>query len=235
MNQLTNRLKAIALEINQGETMADIGTDHGFLPLFLWQSGKCPKVIMTDVSQGSLQKAIDNCEKEQPGKLFDCRLGDGLQVVGRGEVDTVVIAGMGGILISEIMGEDLEKTKTFPKFILQPRSAIGELRHWLFHHGFSIEDESLVREGKFICEILTVLPKPERVVDFSLAGEKRSSICWEVPEHFRQWDDDLTQDYLERKLRREELILTAMKNSEKTDKSQTRRNIQYLKGLLGRE
>lgn len=146
MNQLTNRLKAIALEINQGETMADIGTDHGFLPLFLWQSGKCPKVIMTDVSQGSLQKAIDNCEKEQPGKLFDCRLGDGLQVVGRGEVDTVVIAGMGGILISEIMGEDLEKTKTFPKFILQPRSAIGELRHWLFHHGFSIEDESLVRK-----------------------------------------------------------------------------------------
>lgn len=232
MNELSNRLKAIALEINHGETMADIGTDHGFLPLFLWQMGICPKVILTDVSQGSLEKAMENCEKQQPGKLFDCRLGDGLQVLGAGEVDAVVIAGMGGILIAEIMGEDMAKTKSFGKFILQPRSAVGELRHWLFHNGFSVTGESLVREGKFICEILTVEPKPEKVVELALAGEKRNSIRWEVPRHYGDWDDDLTKEYLERKLKREEMILTAMKNSEKTDKSRTRRNIVYLQGLL---
>lgn len=233
MNQLTDRLKAIALEINHGETMADIGTDHGFLPLFLWQTGISPKVILTDVSRGSLNKAIKNCERIQPGVVFDCRLGNGLEVLGEGEVDVVVIAGMGGILISEIMGRDIAKTGTMGRFVLQPRSAVGELRHWLFHNGFTIVAESLVREGKFICEILTVEPGPEKVVDFALIREERNSIRWEVPEHYRGKDDDLTRDYLERKLKREEMIFAAMKNSKNTDKNQIEKNIAYLRSLLG--
>ena len=118
MIKLTSRLKTIADEIEKGETMADIGTDHGFLPVFLWEKGICPKVVMTDVSSGSLAKARLNCQTLHPEADFDLRLGSGLEVLEPGEVDAVVIAGMGGILMTEILGADIEKAWSFKKIIL---------------------------------------------------------------------------------------------------------------------
>ena len=80
--------------------MADIGTDHGFLPVYLWEAGISPHVIMADISRGSLDKARDNCEMLHPGQDFDLRLGSGIEVLADGEVDAVAIAGMGGILMT---------------------------------------------------------------------------------------------------------------------------------------
>ncbi|MEG0157415.1 MAG: class I SAM-dependent methyltransferase, partial [Anaerovoracaceae bacterium] len=191
-----------------------------------------PKVIMADVSAGSLKKAEENCKEAYPEEQFDLRLGNGLEVLEPGEVDTIVIAGMGGVLMTEILGAELSKTKSFRKFILQPRSAVGELRHWLFHQGFSIIGECLVREGKFICEILTVVPEPEVVLDFSLAKEPAESIRWELPSWHKGQQDDLTRDYLNRKLLREEKILNAMNNSEIADPTPIEKNILYIKQLL---
>ena len=119
MIKLTPRLKTIAEEIEKGETMADIGTDHGFLPIYLWEAGLCPKVIMTDISRGSLSKADENCRSLHPETEFDLRLGSGLEVLSCGEVDSVVIAGMGGILMTEILGADVQKAWSFRKLILQ--------------------------------------------------------------------------------------------------------------------
>ena len=107
MTKLTPRLNLIANEILPGETMADIGTDHGFLPLYLWEQKICPKVIMADISKGSLQKARDNCKTAYPDVDFDLRLGSGIEVLETGEVDVVAIAGMGGLLMTEILGVDL--------------------------------------------------------------------------------------------------------------------------------
>lgn len=78
MVNLTPRLLALASEIKEGETMADIGTDHGFLPAFLWEKSICPHVIMADVSPGSLEKAKNNCSQRfSETTQFDFRLGDG--------------------------------------------------------------------------------------------------------------------------------------------------------------
>lgn len=107
--KLSDRLQLIADEINIGETMADIGTDHGFLPLYLLDSGKCPHVIMADISPGSLKKAEENCQLYDKTREYDLRLGNGIDVLADGEVDVVAIAGMGGLLICDILGWNLKK------------------------------------------------------------------------------------------------------------------------------
>ncbi|MBR5230415.1 MAG: tRNA (adenine(22)-N(1))-methyltransferase TrmK, partial [Firmicutes bacterium] len=81
MVKLTPRLQKIANEIKAGETMADIGTDHGFLPIYLWEEGISPNVIMADISRGSLDKARDNCRMLHPEQEFDLRLGSGIEVL----------------------------------------------------------------------------------------------------------------------------------------------------------
>jgi len=208
MVRLSERLKLIADEIIEGETMADIGTDHGFLPIYLWETGKCPHVIMTDVSRGSLDKALADCGVEHPDEKFDLRLGDGLKVIGQGEVDDIVIAGMGGLLIGDIIEDDLTKSRSYKRFILQPRNNIGRLRNRLRTLGFMVTRESLVREGRFIWEILTVEPDPVN------QGEVREySACDDFPDTLAEFRNPLTAEYLEKKLALEEKILGNIRNN----------------------
>lgn len=138
--------------------MADIGTDHGFLPIYLIENDISPSVIMTDVSRPSLMKGSDNLDMlGADRKRADFRVGDGISVLDSGETDVVVIAGMGGMLIRDIMSVDMEHTCSFRKYILQPRTRQGHLRKWLLENGFTIIHEDLVEEGRFIPEIITAL------------------------------------------------------------------------------
>ncbi len=161
MNRLSDRLQLIANRINEGETMADIGTDHGFLPIYLRNSGKSPKVIMADVSTPSLEKGRKNAHMMVRDMSMlddiDFRVGDGLAVLDHGEVDAVVIAGMGGKLIRDIMAADMSLTKTIKKFIMQPRIGQGHLRKWLIENGFVIIAEDVVIEGDYMPEIITAV------------------------------------------------------------------------------
>ncbi|MCI2061172.1 MAG: class I SAM-dependent methyltransferase [Eubacteriaceae bacterium] len=263
MVELTNRLKTMALEIYSGETMADIGTDHGFLPIFLKQCGMCPKVILTDLSEGSLQKARDNAAAAAPDLEFDFRLGSGLEVIGEEEVDDIVIAGMGSELMIDMFEKDLHKTKTFKKFILQPRSKTGVLRHWLDSNGFAIAQESLVEEGPRICVIITAVPLvyegedkegaertassygeitavPEEITEgFSepvrLKEEPADSVKWDMPYWTQDSEDELTEEYIRRKLAQENTRLAGLSQGRVVDAAEfekVRNGIRYLKELL---
>ena len=233
MVKLTPRLQIIANEIKAGETMADIGTDHGFLPIYLWEAGICPHVIMADISRGSLDKARDNCQMLHPEQEFDLRLGSGIEVLGNGEVDAVAIAGMGGILMTEILGVDLAKAHSFRRLILQPRNHVGKLRYWLLNNGFKIVNEQLVREGKFICEILTVEP-----IEVAVSmNQDEDDIEYEFPHSLIRFRNDLTEEYLQRKLALEMRILESMAMGSQTTDAQMKRQkyrIEYLQYLLGR-
>ncbi|MBR4861505.1 MAG: SAM-dependent methyltransferase [Firmicutes bacterium] len=230
MIQLTPRLAAIANEIEKGETMADIGTDHGFLPVALWEQGVCPKVILADVNQGPLDRAKSNGAESHPGVEFDCRLGDGLKVIEPGEVDVIVIAGMGGTLMTEILGEDIEKTWSYKKLVLQPRKDIGELRHWIYNNCMSISNEKLVREGRYIWPILTVVPI-EKACLGDLGPER---IEWEYPRRLLDFLNPLTEEYLGMKLKLEEEILENMEKGEQTGPAmQNQKNrVRYIKELI---
>ena len=246
MMTLSDRLALIASKIQKGETMADIGTDHGFLPLYLFDSGISPRVIMTDISRASLGKAIQNtCEYYSchddthlpEGICF--RTGDGLAVLDDGEVDAVVMAGIGGRLMCDILAADPEKSMSFSKLILQPRKHPGYIRRYLYENGFVITDESLVREGKFICEIITAQQYEETFftsgktdIIIEMMKYPPDSIVWEAPLWYRGSDSSLGREYIDRKLKREQLILESKGSGKNDDTAATKSNIIYLKDLL---
>ena len=204
MIKLSQRLQLIFDMIEEGETMADIGTDHGFLPMALWESGKCRQVILSDVNSGPLEKARENMEKAGIPMEMDMRMGDGLDTILPGEVTTVVIAGMGGVLMTEILGADMEKTRSFGKIILQPRNGQDKLRYWLAAHGFRIEKERLVMEKGNICEILLVIPNQNTVpTDLLPQGHN----YYRMPDPQKVPDHELMIMLLHKMIRKEEKII----------------------------
>lgn len=200
MLKLSDRLQKIANFISPGETVADIGTDHGFLPIALWESGKSPHVILSDINEGPLEKARENIEKYFPEKVFDLRIGSGIRTISQGEVDVIVIAGMGGLLIADILADDLTKTKSYQKLILQPRNAQNKLRAWLMKNGFAIADETLVKEGKYICEIIVAVPEEN-----SLKMDE-DSIDFEISPILFEKKDPLLVEFIENKIRIESKV-----------------------------
>lgn len=233
MMQLTNRLQTIANELSPSESCADIGTDHGYLPLYLYEENPERKIIFSDVSEGSLNKAAENCKTAYPDVDFDLRLGSGLRVLEPGEVDSVVMAGMGGNLMAELILDDVEKSWTYKKFILQPRSHIGRIRFHLLYNSFSIINEQLVREGGFIWPIITAVPKeiaiPSKVDE--------DDIEFEYPRSLLDFRNDLTGEYLDNALQIETQKYEGMQKSDKLTARQRIRQeyrIQYL-GILIKE
>lgn len=147
---ISKRLNKISSHI-KGKRMADIGTDHGLVPIFLIENKIVDYAIAADISKPSLQKAID-LAKEKNIEL-DARLGDGMEVLKTEDgIETVVIAGMGGVLIGEILSAS-EISKNV-RLILQPMQGSKELRKYLFENGYEIVDEDVVFEDDRYFEII---------------------------------------------------------------------------------
>lgn len=151
---LTPRLECIVSHV-KAETAADIGTDHAYVPIELIRSGRAKKVIAADVRKGPLEIAAANIEKYGMSDKIETRLGSGISVLDNDEADTVIIAGMGGELICEILGNNIDKTR-FPLFILQPMNSQYELRRWLFENGFEILGEDIECESHRVYNLLEV-------------------------------------------------------------------------------
>lgn len=155
---LSPRLKAIAQLVPTAHTLADIGTDHGYIPLYLIEQKRIKHAIAADISAGSLDKARQLARQHQLEHCIETRLGNGLSVLTPGETDIIVIAGMGGILISDIIEQNQETARSADALILQPMIGQAELRRWLLQNGYDISDEELVKEGHRIYEIIVAVP-----------------------------------------------------------------------------
>ena len=189
--RLSKRIYALADIVIDGDSIADIGTDHGYVPMLLMKQGKSPHVIMSDISEDSLAKAKDTfkiCCLEEKISLSDFRTGDGLQTIRAGEVDEIIIAGLGGHTIRNILDDDEAKSKSFSRLVLQPRKHSGTLRYYLYTHGWDIESESLAEEGKFACEIITAVPSSETS---RTAPYPEDDIRWKYPEALVESDPRL--------------------------------------------
>lgn len=151
---LSKRLMAIAELVPKNSIVGDIGTDHGYIPAYLIKNNISKKVIGTDISQGSLDKIIGYIEKSGHEKKIESRLGYGLEVLKTYEVDTVVISGMGGVLINEILDKDKNITNSITNFIFQPMLGVKELRKYLMENSFEIIREELVKEDNKYYEII---------------------------------------------------------------------------------
>lgn len=150
--KLSPRLQAVAAFVRPGSRAADVGTDHGYIPMYLLQAGICPRVLAMDVRKGPLERAAAHRAYLPPDlqQAMEIRLGDGLQGMQEGEADTVIIAGMGGNLIIRILEESQRLWDSVSHWILSPQSDLERVRHFLEDHGFAIEDEDMVEdEGKY--------------------------------------------------------------------------------------
>lgn len=149
MKALPKRLQAVYREIPLSKTVADIGTDHGLLPLQLLKNKVCQNVIVTDISRPSLEKAEKLLLKHGFSNRFKALAGDGLDVLLNNEAETVVIAGMGGLEIITMLKKHLHRFEN-SVFVLQPMRNTPELRIFLTQNGMSIiKDFTVFDRGKF--------------------------------------------------------------------------------------
>lgn len=137
----------VASMVRRGSRVADIGTDHAYLPVYLVQAGICPGGIAADIRSGPLDAARRTVTEAGLTDVIVLRLGDGLAPVKAVETDDVVIAGMGGETIVEILAAADWVKDARLRLVLQPMTRAEELRRWLLTSGFAITEERLVRDG----------------------------------------------------------------------------------------
>lgn len=171
---LTPRLKIIADSIRGFDTVVDIGSDHAYLPIYLLRSGMVKRAIATDVNKGPVEISKERLKSYGISERVSVRRGDGLSAIMPGEADVIVIAGMGGILIRDIMEKGAQIAKSARLLILQPMRDSDKVRKWLLENGFDIKDEELVKEQNKIYEVLWAAPAVDAVEaeGLMLIGEK---------------------------------------------------------------
>jgi tRNA (adenine22-N1)-methyltransferase len=190
---IKGRLKAIADCVNHCDTVCDIGTDHGYIPIYLIKNGICRFCIATDLREGPLKRALFNIKNENLGDKIELRTGYGLFPIGKNEADTVIIAGMGGMLINEILERGKDISRNAKKIILQPMNSCEKTREWLYENGYSIENEVLIKEGNKLYNIL------ETIWD----GIKREedSVYYHIGKMLIKKKDPLLGEYIKRNIR----------------------------------
>ena len=169
--KLDNRLSAVVELLGTSKVIVDVGCDHGYVPNYLIENKKSKLIYATDISKESLRKTIEySLERNNYDKIISI-MGDGLSPIEGLHFDSVIIAGMGGDLIIEIIQRALEKL-TDKVLILQPMTVVPKVREFLYENNFLIEAEKVVYEsGKYYEIIRTIkvegeVVKPERL-DFS--------------------------------------------------------------------
>lgn len=159
MIQLSKRLQAVADLIMEDGILADIGTDHGYIPIYLIQQNKIRGAIAADVRKGPLLRAKEHIVRYGLGDYIETRLSDGAMEFQPKEADIFVISGMGGGLMQKILNQSQEVFAEAKEVILQPQSEICQLRHYLIENHWQIAAEDMVEEDGKYYPMMRVLPK----------------------------------------------------------------------------
>ena len=143
-NQLDVRLQLVASFVRPGSVVADIGTDHAYLPVQLVRSGVCPGAYACDLREGPLQNAKQTVAAAGLSAKIKTVLSDGLDALDANCADDVIFAGMGGILIAELLSRAAWLKNPDVRVIAQPMSHAEDVRLWLFDNGFAIDKEAAI-------------------------------------------------------------------------------------------
>lgn len=162
--ELSERLKTVAGLVKY-RSIADIGTDHGYIPCYLAYQNNIDKAIACDVNKGPLNKASENVTHYGFEDIIETRLGSGLELLNKGEADTVIIAGMGGILICDILKNGTDKLEDVKQLILQPQRDIYSVRKLIHQLGFKIDEEKMLCEGGKYYNIISAVKGSEFYTD----------------------------------------------------------------------
>ena len=158
MIKLSKRMKAVASMVTVGNVLADVGTDHGYVPISLVQREKIPRAIAMYINVGPLERAKEHIMANQLQDKIDVRLSDGVEAIEPGEADSILIAGMGGELVIHILSDGEAVCKSAKELILQPQSDLKKVRSYLRDNKYKIVDEDMVFEDGKYYPMMKVVP-----------------------------------------------------------------------------
>ncbi len=205
------RLQAVADFVPAGVTMADIGTDHAYLPIALLDAGRIAAAIACDVNEGPYQVARGTIAAAGRSGEITLRLGNGLLPLRAGEAEIVTIAGMGGSLMRQILEQSPTVLARLQGVVLQPMNAVPQLRRWLYENGWHLEAEALAEEDGRVYEILYAVPGQQNVPEDILLAV--GPLLWR-DKH------PLLKRHVENLLQQERRMLQGMENSERARSSE---------------
>jgi tRNA (adenine22-N1)-methyltransferase len=206
--KLSRRLETIASFVPEGSAVADIGTDHGYIPIHLVQEGKAKHAIAMDVRKGPLLRAQAHIHEAGLEAHVEVRLSDGLLKLEQNEADCVVIAGMGGELIIHILEEGRGLWEGIPHWVLSPHSELDKVRRFLEEQEFFTWRETMIKEeGKFY----TVMG----INRTNKAGEKdEREISYRYGRSLIESKDPVLKEYLKKEEEQLEQIMSGLSESQ---------------------
>lgn len=152
---LSERLKMIAKYLKDPILFADIGSDHAYLPTYVCKQNKTARAIAGELNKGPYERALQTVRENDLEDRIQVRQGNGLEIIDHSdEVNQVVIAGMGGKLIRNILEAGKQKLHNVSRVVLQPNLDAPIVRQWLHHHHFQISDEAIIEEDGYIYELI---------------------------------------------------------------------------------
>lgn len=205
MSKLSVRLRSVAALVDSGGVLADVGCDHGYLPIWLIETGRISRAIAMDVNPGPLAHAAEHIREAGLEAYIETRLSDGLRELSRGEADSLVIAGMGGALTIRILSDSCHIWQNLREVILQPQSEIEAVRRYIYASRFRIVREDMVEEDGKYYMMMRCVPAAEAPVvpeggmaaaDLAASGEKeadRASAGAEMTEVYYRYGRCLVQ------------------------------------------
>ena len=221
--KINDRLKAIGDLVEANSFCLDVGCDHALLDIYLVKKKKNIKCIASDIAEGPIEAAKKNIKREKLENEIEVRLGDGLDTYSD-DVNTVIISGMGGRSIIGILKYKMNIVKKIDTFILSPNNYQIDVKKFLCKNGFYIDDEVLVKEKKFIYQIL-VFKKGKRHYT------KRDYFFGPV---LLQKKGSLFNDYYSRELKSREILLNLLPKNYRYKKFITRKEIKMIKEELNK-
>lgn len=208
---LKGRIKFIADMIPECSIVSDIGTDHAYIPIYMVKHGRCERAIASDIGKGPVEVANRSISKHGVQDRVETRLGSGLKPIHEEEMDVCVIAGMGGLLISEILKEDVNKAKKARTLIIQPMNCIELVREWLYGNGFEISDEGLIAEGDRIYNVIAS--------NWTGKVQSKDRVYYYIGEKLIEKKDPLLKRYIEKKIGVIDKIINEMSAMKDEDKA----------------
>lgn len=160
--ELSKRMYAVASLVTTGNRIADIGTDHAYIPIFLIQEQRIPSAIAMDVNEGPLMRAEEHIREYALEDRIETRLSDGFRKLKVGEADSAIIAGMGGNLVMRILKEHWNITCSLKECVLQPQSEIAKVRAFLLEEGFLFIEEDMVLDDEKYYPMMKVVPLSQK-------------------------------------------------------------------------
>ena len=198
--ELSLRLQKIADFVPEGTSVADIGTDHAHLPIWLIEQKKIKKAYAMDIGEGPLSRATEAIHKYQMDDVIETRLSDGLEKLEAGEADTVVIAGMGGPLICNILERRRDLWDSISQFILSPQSELQMVRKFLRDNGLAIvREEMVVDMDKYYTVMKVVVGNSKHISEIEdLYGgcllENKDEVLWKYLQQEKKIKEHICQN-----------------------------------------